>query len=47
MVMFTVALRQLLDRRAQAEVAELFGTVDWDDELDYKTARRRSNELRS
>ena len=35
------ALREYVDRRKQQRVIELFGTLDFDPEYDYKKARRR------
>lgn len=35
------ALREYVDRRKQQRVVELFGTLDFDPEYDYKKARRR------
>ena len=37
----TEALREYIDRRRQAHVTSLFGTVDYDPKYDYKTQRRR------
>lgn len=36
----TLALREFIERRAQAELADFFGMLEWDDEFDYKAARR-------
>lgn len=36
----TLALREFVDRRTQAEVATFLGLLEWDDEFDYKAARR-------
>lgn len=36
----TLALREFVDRRTQAEVAGFFGELEWDDDYDYKAARR-------
>lgn len=36
----TLALREFVDRRTQAEVADYFGQLEWVDDYDYKTARR-------
>ena len=36
------ALREFIARREQARLLELFGTLDWDDEFDYKRERSRS-----
>ena len=35
------ALREFIARREQARLLELFGTLDWDDEFDYKRERSR------
>ena len=35
------ALREFIARREQARLLELFGTLDWDDEFDYKRERNR------
>lgn len=40
----TIALREFIARREQARIVESFGTLDWDDEYDYK-ADRRSRDL--
>lgn len=40
----TIALREFIARREQARTVESFGTLDWDDEYDYK-ADRRSRDL--
>ena len=34
------ALREYIQRRRQAEVVELFGTIDFDPSYDYKEQRR-------
>jgi len=36
------ALTEYIQRRRQAEIIELFGTVEYDEGYDYKTARSRS-----
>ncbi|KAB7744841.1 type II toxin-antitoxin system VapB family antitoxin [Nostocoides sp. F2B08] len=36
----TMALREFIARRAQAEIVTSFGTLDWDDAYDYKEDRR-------
>ena len=36
------ALREYIQRRRQQEVLELFGTIDYDPEYDYKEQRRRA-----
>jgi Arc/MetJ family transcription regulator len=35
------ALSEYIQRRRQAEIFEVFGTVDYDEEYDYKAARSR------
>ena len=35
------ALREFIARREQARGLELFGTLDWDDQFDYKHERSR------
>ena len=35
------ALREFIARREQARIAELFGTLDWNDQFDYKRERTR------
>ena len=37
----TEALVEYIQRRQQARVTELFGTVDYDPKYDYKKQRRR------
>ena len=37
----TEALREFINRRKQAGVLELFGSVDYDPRYDYKKQRRR------
>lgn len=37
----TMALREFVARRAQAELVDSFGTLDWDDSYDYKEDRER------
>ena len=37
----TEALREYIARRRQAQVARLFGTIDFDPSYDYKRQRRR------
>ena len=37
----TAALREYIDRRRQAQVTRLFGTIDFDPRYDYKKQRRR------
>lgn len=36
------ALREYIQRRRQAKVVELFGTIDFDASYDYKKQRRKS-----
>lgn len=38
----TLALKELIARREQSRVLELFGTLDWDESYDYKAERSRS-----
>lgn len=38
----TLALQELIARREQAEVLDLFGTLEWDTDFDYKAERSRS-----
>lgn len=37
----TTALREFIARREQRQLGDLFGTLDWDPEYDYKAARSR------
>ncbi len=37
----TKALQEFIARREQRRVAELFGTLQWDDAYDYKAERSR------
>jgi hypothetical protein len=37
----TEALEEYIQRRKQARIADLFGTVDYDPKYDYKRQRRR------
>ena len=37
----TLALKELVARREQAHILELFGSLDWDPDYDYKTERSR------
>ena len=37
----TLALRELVARREQTRILELFGSLDWDPDYDYKTERSR------
>ncbi len=36
----TVALEEFIARRAQAEILKHRGTLEWDEDYDYKEARR-------
>ena len=38
----TLALREFVARREQAHLIELFGSLDWDPEFDYKAERSRA-----
>ncbi|MEL6195793.1 MAG: type II toxin-antitoxin system VapB family antitoxin [Myxococcota bacterium] len=42
----TEALREYIARRKQARVAELFGTIEFDERYDYKKQRGRSRRSR-
>ena len=35
------ALQEFIVRRSQARLLDLFGTLDWDGDYDYKTERSR------
>ena len=37
----TAALREYIRRREQQKILELFGTIDYDPDYDYKAQRRR------
>lgn len=37
----TKALQEFIARREQRQVADLFGSLDWDDGCDYKAERSR------
>jgi hypothetical protein len=37
----TRALEEFIARREQKKLRELFGKMDWNDEVDYKDDRRR------
>lgn len=37
----TKALQEFIARREQKELAELFGTLEWDADYDYKSERSR------
>ena len=36
------ALREFIARREQTKLRELFGTLEWDPDFDYKRARART-----
>lgn len=36
----TMALREFVARRARASMVDSFGTLDWDEEYDYKQDRQ-------
>ena len=36
------ALEEFVQRREQAKIIELFGTVEFDDDFDYKAQRKRA-----
>ncbi|MCP4152473.1 MAG: type II toxin-antitoxin system VapB family antitoxin [bacterium] len=36
------ALEEYIRRRKQLEILDLFGTIDYDDDYDYKKARSRN-----
>ena len=36
------ALREYVQRRKQLKILELFGTIGYDDEYDYKSQRQRT-----
>jgi len=38
----TRALEEFIARRQQQRILELFGSLDWDPDYDYKRARSRS-----
>ncbi len=38
----TLALREFVARREQARLIELFGSLDWDPQFDYKAERSRT-----
>lgn len=37
----TKALEELISRHEQRQIIDLFGTMDWDPDYDYKAERRR------
>ena len=39
----TKALREFIARREQKRILELFGSLDWDTDYDYKAERNRSS----
>lgn len=43
----TNALMEYIRRREQASVVELFGSVDFDEDFDYKKERKRSTTRKS
>jgi hypothetical protein len=38
----TKALKEFIARRQQRRLVELFGSLDWDSDFDYKAERSRS-----
>lgn len=40
----TLALQEFIARRARASIVQSFGTLEWDDEYDYKRERRGRDE---
>ena len=36
----TLALREFVERRTQAKLTSFFGLLEWDEDYDYKAARR-------
>ena len=36
-----LALKEFIQRRKNADILSLFGTIEYDDDYDYKEARRR------
>ena len=38
----TKALQEFIARREQQELLELFGSLEWDSDYDYKVERKRS-----
>lgn len=38
----TLALQEFIARREQRGIAELFGTLEWDERVDYKSERSRA-----
>ena len=43
----TQALIEYVQKRNQASVVDLFGTIDFDDDYDYKSERSRDSNRRS
>lgn len=39
----TLALQEFISRRQQRKVIELLGSLDWNDDFDYKAERNRSS----
>lgn len=39
-----VALKEYVQKHKQQGIIKLFGTLDWDDNYDYKAERKRDNE---
>ena len=37
----TMALKEFIARREQKRLVDLFGTLEWDDEFNYKKERNR------
>ena len=42
----TQALLEYIQKRQQAQIVQLFGTVDYDPDYDYKAVRQREQALR-
>ena len=38
----TLALKELIARREQARILDLFGSLEWDESYDYKRERARA-----
>jgi Arc/MetJ family transcription regulator len=38
----TIALEEFIARREQRKILDLAGTVEWDDDFDYKAERSRT-----
>jgi hypothetical protein len=43
----TMALEEFVARREQAQVLELFGSLDWDRDFDYKDERSRNESAKA